>query len=625
MLALLLAGPSLLAQEPKPFSGETRVVATDVVVDVLKKETLLSGAREPRRQQGPEDFQLRIDGERVSVVGVEPPGSEAEPWSLVIYLDTTLHDTQELRWAAALLVEEAETLTSLGTVTVVEADPEPRTVVAPTRDADAVAQALSDWALEADGEGALVALREAVLDTGGEDLDPRDLVGLETALVRDRLDVFLIDLVEHLPATARRAVLPLGLGFDLQPEAFYGIASPPAEDATSLAALTRDLGRSLGAYGWVTLPLAAPLPENRAKTKPGLRIGKFRLGPGKDFGMWIRASYEEDRNPKKARAHYEVGVQQMKAGQTEDAVESFKKALFHFYGDPRTGKEQIRAYEALARALEALGDAEGARRAEEAARELAEHPKVLKRQQKEATKAKKAGAISGSSSGETAATTAGSELAETGAGSTADGSPPEPRSAGVTDIDPEAALDVLVSATAGFAVRNAEQLGEALESLGRRYRLTFPLEARYPGRLLELQVQPSDPAFAVTAPAFARSSTPEPVAAARLRRLLTSELPNEGGDLDAEVLEPGPEDSLAIARVALDLSPHARPGDALRLTYAQAGDDSRPRLHHLYLPAESSTTGAYTLELPRDEERPGLILLLDNLTTGTWAATILEP
>ncbi len=593
---LALAASPVHAQHDGKFSGETRVTAVDVVVEVMLKESLLAGTREPRKALKKRDFSLRLDDRPMSIVGLEASGPEAEPWNLLIYLDTTLQGDKELRWAAGLLGEQVEALVALGEVEIVVADPRPRTLLESTGDKDAIGQALSSWALEAVGDNALTTLRDAVLEASDEEaLDPRELIALETAVVQDRLDAFLLRLAQSPPASPRRAVIPLGLGFDLHPEIFYlppGTDPAPPPDAP-LEAATEDLARTLAGYGWVTLPIAAPLPENRAKIRPGKRIGKFRLAWGNDSGLpGFTAAYEEDRDPEKADAHFEVGRQQRLAGDLKEAVKSFKRAIFHYYGDPRTAERQIRTYEALGETLQELGDPEAALRAEDAARELAARPSEKKKPSPRP------------------ASPAEDETQE--------------RAAGAVDIDPQAAFETLADATAGRAIRDRRDLEDALESLGRRLRLTYQWEGAAPGRPWRLAVSHRDQDFEIRAPSHGHLGIPATVAAARLRQIFLSELPNEAGDLEAEAVDDDLSEDSPVTRIAIDLEPHRKPGDLLRLSYGLGGLGDAIEIHHVALPAKAAKKGVFILEIPRDENRPGLALLLDNLTTRTWAATILD-
>src|SRR5206468_544719 len=99
------------------------------------------------------------DGTARRVVGTGAIGAE-RPWRVVIWIDRMLSGSRTVRGAAGALAAQAPTLVLLGTVEVIVAEPEPRMVLPPTRDARAVDEALSRLLLTGDGRDDLRALRQ---------------------------------------------------------------------------------------------------------------------------------------------------------------------------------------------------------------------------------------------------------------------------------------------------------------------------------------------------------------------------------------------------------------------------------------------------------------------------------
>jgi len=346
LLILTCAGSTAIAAagQEKPFEGEERVTAVDVLVRMDGRPL-------------PVELEARVDGVSRPVVAVEPPGGEGD-WRVVLYFDTELSDEHQVRWAADLLAGRLDRLRALGEVELVVADPEPRTVVSPEADDGALEEALDRLALLPSAEDALVERRLEVLDEieeiGLEELSAEAgeaVVADEAALVQERLDALLLALVERSrDAPPRRLVLLATGGFDLAPGWLPAeLAAPPSP----LPGALEILGRTLAAYGWLAVPLLAPPPSG---TVAGVRIGKWRLHA-------LGAVREEDRDPELAEAYLDLAEARQRQGELDGAADAARQALVHYAEDPRTADRQARTLVLLADVYRGQGEDQKARRA----------------------------------------------------------------------------------------------------------------------------------------------------------------------------------------------------------------------------------------------------------------------
>jgi len=463
-LAIATAVPSQAAPEPPPkavFEQLDRLTAIDVTVEVARvKERWAAG--EPR----PGDFQILLDAQPRSLIGVAPV-APAGGWRTVIYFDIELASARTVRWAAETLAQQATRLTERGRVEVVVADPLPRQLLQPTRDPQALRAVLNQLALHPPGREVLLRLRSEVLQElhrGATELAPAELMvwasGEEVLRVRwqqDRLLAWLLD----VGSEDERALFWITDGYDLRPADFYASqidSEVAAAHQTSLVAASSELARTVASYGWLTFPLKAPAPQ---LALPGKRIGKWRL-------QGLTAAREADRDPDLAAAYLELGEALQVQGKLEDAERAYRKALHHYYRDPRTADRQAAALAGLGRVLLALGQDASARRAFRQALDL--DPQVVLQ-------------------------------------------------AGIPApilISPTAPLEELAQASGGRLLRQAGAVAEAIDSWSRRLRLSYQVAGDPDGRLWPLKVLGPGEELLV-GPAWGRFSTPLTVAEARLR------------------------------------------------------------------------------------------------------------
>lgn len=621
LVALALPGTGAGAENPGSFDGEARVTAVDVVVDV-SRGPMRSWLADEDRPLDPKPSRLSVleGGTLRRVIAVERGDDPAaEPWTFVVWLDLALSDTATIRWTANHLARHAEALTALGTVEVVIADPEPRSLLSPTRDGAILAGVLSQVALQPPlGEDLLRSLRAAYLAARDDpalasDLPPPAeaapvLAAEELRVVREQLDAVTTWLLRRR-STARRALFLANNGWDVDPGAFLDL---PVETVPErFEAATEDFAQTLAAYGWSTFCLQAPPP---APVPDGLYLGRWffpRIGKSKgkvqekpyvdpDTGILgveeqifipiIGGTYQEYKDPDKARAFLELGRVHQAAGEREEAAEAFRKAIYHFYRDARTADEEAAAWTLLGDVLEALEQPQAALRARSEAIHLAptreaDHPSLASRLR--------------------------------------------------TPLRP---LAQIADATNGAVVRGERVLAQAIGLLRERFRVTYQRSGDPAGSMLPIEVRHARDGFAVQAPAWARSETPESVARMRVRRLLAGTLGVDGGwPLEATVTPNRPS---GVAMLAVRLGGEAVPEQAesldatprwLRVTVGVvdigAGAAAEPAIA-VGPPLEVAPGSLDAWIQEQVVDLPGevtwIAVVVEDLETGDWGSDLVE-
>lgn len=225
-----------------------------------------------------DDFRI-LEGDTVLPVRrVEPLADGVTPWRQVLYFDQLLSDRSTLRRAADALADHAETLTALGTVEVVAADPEPRLLLPATRDSALLAQVLARLALEAGGRDEIGRGRRELLHSSNHPAalltqarkSEIDLLQRQT----DRLTTWLADHGEGDSARPRALWLCAG-ALALPRDEFFAALGAPGPAAYSRGvgggstgtagraaeAPVDGLARFLATSGWIALPLTIGGPE----------------------------------------------------------------------------------------------------------------------------------------------------------------------------------------------------------------------------------------------------------------------------------------------------------------------------------------------------------------------------
>ena len=590
-LAALVGGRPATAQDEAReggFAGRERVTAVDLVVEAAWLPP--SGGLE-----------VTEDGEERPVVSVEQAG-EAEPWRLVVWFELPLATPEGVRWAADALAERAADLVELGTVEVVVADPEPRTVLPPARDAEALVRALAAIAQEARAGDELVRLRRAVArelagaaPADAEEADlARTAAAEEARFVEERADALLVRLaaIAAEPGTgSRRALLLVAAGWDLDPAAFYRAclardASEPARTRrpwrkpepdraapasgevgwpAGTGATTEALARTLAAYGWVTLALATPVPQ-----EPEWHLRRRAE-------VWI----DQSHRPEAGEAYLELGRALAAQGELERAVDTYRDAIHAFYDHPASAARQALAEaelgDVLAR-MERHGEAERWWR-----RALARDSSLAARYP-----------------GAAAALAA----------------PREP-------------LEALAKATAGRLVRDDPERPGALESalgtLEERVRITYQRPGPPDGGLHPLTVRRDGRERPLPAPAWARAGTPETVAAARLRRLLATG--ETAGSTLVVTADAAPGGAVHLRLVPPAHGPLADPDHqpVLRVSLAALGPDGETAIRHRAPDSASLTAGepwVYRFAVDLQPGHEPAAVLVEDLSSGLWGAAV---
>ena len=260
---------------------------------------------QPLREPKAEDFTITEAGAPRRVLGVET----GKPWRVVIYVDRILAGTRSVRGAAGLLASQVRELTALGSVEIVVAEPEPRTLLPPTRDPIVVDEALSQLLLTGEGRDDLRMLRQRFLEEVGapterleEQADRLDeAVAAEVRLAGRQQDLLLEWLADSRAPNGPRALFLVSDGFDLDPRAPY-LAKVADEAQRSilraelpdpgLAERNRDLAQTAAALGWAVLPM--PVGSERV---PELRRIRPQGTPDVPIGVVITPGRRKQEPP----------------------------------------------------------------------------------------------------------------------------------------------------------------------------------------------------------------------------------------------------------------------------------------------------------------------------------------
>ena len=586
-------------QTTKSFGEEERVTAIDLVVDPWEGG---ASAKKSVKDLVPEDFELSVGGESRSVVAIGPPsfGNLSESWQVLIYVDEALSTASTVRWASDLLLLRAEDIVRLGQVDLVLAAEEPVFLLRGSREAGMLRSSLARLSESERGRDELTALRSAFLtalhdETG--DYAPKELRAAfraeEERLIRGRLDMLLTFLADDAGVGSRRVLFLVTDGFDLVPDDFYSLwsklESERSDASASLPAILADAGssiedaamttaRAISAYGWITHPLVAP--ERPSPLVPGLRIGKWRVsGPAGGRIIGLKIVREHQRQQQKAENLVELGLAQLEKSEPAKAEESFRQALVHFAGDPRTAQSQAQAFLGLSEALALQDQAQGAREA--LAQAVVLDPAIGKEN-------------------------------------------PEAVAALWEPLEP---LRLLAQESSGGLIDGEGRLTTTTSELGQRLRLTYQEVGAPRGEMLPVSVRWSGREGAFRSPAWTRFGTPETVAAARARSLLAGEFADTELELDlvVEASQSGQGRTLlATFEEPPDLEGWQE-NRLLRVTVATAAPDTTPEVtHHLLQGSEEDPWPLFSSQLVTEGPQNWLVVVMEDLATGNWAADVVE-
>lgn len=518
------------------------------------------------------------------------------PYQILIYVDPTMVNSHELQCSLDLLVSKAIGLTGIAAVDFVIANPEPRFVLRRAQGPEMLENLLAsyDWKQEASDE--IRALRAGFLEALAETESAEDLQTLRQAfareeerIVQERLDLLLAFLAGQDQYDRHRALLLVGMNFDLEPAAFYkawGNGSGERNESGSagpanLGQSWRSTAAALAAYGWISYPVAAPLQED--PLLPGMRIGKWRLaGPAGGRIIGIKITRESERDPELARAHLENGQALLAAGRLEESEAAFREALHHFHGDPSTARQQAEALVGLADALEGQGLADEARSMRAQAGEL--DPSVVT----------------------------------------------QDPTALATLLAPTEALDILAAETSGRVIHEGGDLETSLLALQRRVRLTFQVSGQPPGEDYPVEVRFTRRDWDVGSPSRVRFGTPPLVALARTRLLIAGDIAEPPLVLDARAQRDAAGGQRATVEFRLplmdgeeDVPPETN--QACRMSMAWLAEDEVLEVAQRRVDCQAASavlTGSLTTEAPVDSELVALVV--EHLASGAWGAEIFE-
>jgi hypothetical protein len=572
LVQLLLVIPGIATgQQDSRLSEREEVTAVDLVIELTRDG---STAIEPPDDLRPGDFVVERDGEPVAVVGVAS-GAELEPWHLTIYFDHLLSSTASLRWSASALADRAATLVDLGYVEIVAADPEPRRLLAPTRDADLVDQVLSGVFLEAEADNAVLAQREEFLLQRERELDlrspgaVRQLIDSEVGLVTERQDALLHVGVENLPAAARRALFLVSDGFDPHPAAFYSrFGELEAAEVETLSQQTDEWLLTIAGYGWTVIPVM--IPEGEAIERYGAvpdgteRTWGFRL-PG------IARRLEGSLDPQRAAAEHELGQKLAEQGALDEAAESLTEALSLYHDHPKYTLQRAAVLADLGEVLLRLD------RIDEARDALREAVRL---------------------------------------------DPGKEREYPLVQARVESAAEImerLAVASAGWVVTNGEDLASVMASMARSMRLTFQFRGQPDGGVHGIEVRVPGLNLDVRAADWIRFGVPGAVSTVRARRLLRGELEEGPIALKCLFVEEATDYATRKGRVEIRMTRREDwdllNGESVRLTLGLAAEDGSLEIRRQTIVWDGET---YALPVEVRRDNVWMSVVLDDPGTGRW-------
>jgi hypothetical protein len=523
------AGPAGAASAAPPETFVEKVLVREIEVVVELPESL----RESRRKAlGPQDFQVTEDGRFRQVVKASPVmAGEAGPWQLVIYVDRVLAEPETVFVTANALAQRSAQLTALGTVALVVADPAPRILLAETREPKMLEQALTDIAAQAERQRAASshpapgqAQGPASGQTPGQASGPASGSAKPQAqpgaaprqekpaalapvpeVVRRQEDQ-LVALLAGRSGGGPRALVLVANGFDTS-------TSGGGADSAK-AAVAEEPGRTLAAYGWITL--AAPMRRQ-------------------ELGTPHREMTDIER------------IRQSNSGRDAPGSRVPPEIL------PQAGPKSILQYDEVLSLFV------------------------------------------------------------------------EPTSATLT---------AMASATAGTVIGTPGQLTAALKGLTRRWHIFYLAPDPEDGKTRPVEVRLSPEGAALRTPVWRRSSTPDEVAAARLRRALaggaehgTLPLTATATVVTAAPAHPGEQRRSLRVTVGAFSPPDSLAAGPFRLSIAFAGGPgAAPTVEHRLLTGAGLSEKGWTETLPLDVP-PGarkLGVAVEDLTHQLWGAAVVD-
>jgi len=224
----------------------------------VEREVLLLSPSGSSERPSLQDLEVLVDGNAVHKTDLQRVGkgvaSGAFAWHFEIYLDPVLSTRSGMRQAFEWLDSEADTLTRMGEVRVVVAEPFAETALEATRDPDAIREILDLYSDLVDTAGELEDQRAAFRGAGQgrQQLDPASALNRELTILADHYG----ELAGWLALGAQRAprcLIVAQEAVDHSPEIFYsGSASTQTNQDERLLP---QVGQLLAVTGWTVVGL----------------------------------------------------------------------------------------------------------------------------------------------------------------------------------------------------------------------------------------------------------------------------------------------------------------------------------------------------------------------------------
>lgn len=196
-------------------------------------------------------------------------------------------------------------------------------------------------------------------------------------------------------------------------------------------------------------------------------------------------------------------------------------------------------------------------------------------------------------------------------------------------LSPLVPQGLLAAESGGRLVEKVADLPDLLLSLTGRHYIQFQVDRALDGQIRPLNLSASKSGIRVQGAKWVRSSTPDAVAEARVRRIVTGE--PEMGELALSArLQGGKSGEASTLVLRLDLTSSQRfsaERSTLRLTVAAGIEDGPARFTHHLLAGQKLTGALWSHDLPVElsGEEEWLVVLVEDLATGVWGARDLSP
>lgn len=303
---------------------------------VLGQQTVTFEAAGASESDLHRELELRVDGESVEIEGVARAESD---WQTLVYVDMALTTPGPVFQLAEVLLEQLDPLLEAGSLEIVVAAPQARTILPPTRDRDLAEAALNRLATGEEAASALVerrrlfssereieisrARRQTAAGGGGRESEleavlqqlATDAIRDEAAMRRNQIDEIVSFLAarEDLRREAasgetpdsRRHLVLLADGLITDPLSYYlelvPTAGSLAVEAATMPGL-RPVARTAAAFGWTAAPVAfAPddadgpaIRSNEVTVGFTLRFNRPRSGASQtveeELGLFVQPS-----------------------------------------------------------------------------------------------------------------------------------------------------------------------------------------------------------------------------------------------------------------------------------------------------------------------------------------------